>query len=202
MSLRKEKRENKLKGSPLLVIGLGNPGRRYCNTRHNIGARVVADLAKKLRLRFRRRNRYIWSFTPENSRRLILTKTTTFMNESGKAVAEMLSEFGIKNEDCLAIVDDVNLPFGKLRLRISGSDGGHRGLASIIQELGTEEFPRLRVGIGYPQSRSIKLEDFVLQNFSREEEEKLKEFRNRAVEAILFIRECGMEKAMNYVNKS
>jgi len=203
MFQKKEKRGNKSEGMSLLVIGLGNPGRKYSNTRHNIGAKVVTDLAKKLKLSFKKGNGfYVWCCISQKKRKkLILTKTTTFMNLTGKAVVQMISEFGIPPKNCIAVVDDVALPLGKLRLRLSGSDGGHRGLASMIAEMGTKEFPRLRFGIGNPQIRDMRLEDFVLQVFSSEEKEKVNETRKRAVEAILFIKEYGIEKAMNYVNR-
>ncbi len=150
------------------VVGLGNPGPEYALTRHNLGFMVVDLLAQRWGARWRPGRGDYWEAEGE----ALLVKPTTFMNLSGIAVRQLAERYGLEPEEILVIVDDVNLPFGRLRLRTKGSSGGHRGLESIIFHLGTENFPRLRVGIG-PKPEGLSLADFVLSEFTEEERKNL-----------------------------
>jgi len=152
-----------------VVIGLGNPGKRYAATRHNLGYQVIdraAFLKKKefvnlgSKLMFCR----LPSFDVDN----YLAKPLTYMNQSGTAISELVSELGVKLENLLVVCDDCNLAPGKIRFRRNGSDGGHRGLGSIIEAVGSINFPRLRLGIG-PNPENMQLEDFVLKEFNADE---------------------------------
>lgn len=181
-----------------IVIGLGNPGRNYANTRHNLGFMVVDELARRAgdatsRKRFR--SEVIDGRLPEG--RAILIKPQTYMNESGHAVREALNWYRVDPEDMLVVVDDLALPFGQLRIRKSGSAGGHNGLRSIIAQVGTQEFPRLRVGIGRGPHKG---KAHVLSNFAPSEREHLPKVIDAAADAVeLWMRE-GAIAAMNDVN--
>jgi len=178
-----------------LIVGLGNPGRIYQRTRHNIGFMVLSRLAKKKGLKFDRK--YCKSRIAEGEG-LILAKPYTYVNLSGKAVKALLQKLSITPQEMLVICDDVALPFGRIRIRRKGSDGGHNGLRSIIKEIGTEDFPRLRVGIG---KEGIKdLVEYVLGEFDKEEEKILEKILEVAVEAVECVLEEGIESAMNKYN--
>jgi len=187
-----------------LIVGLGNPGDEYRNTRHNLGFRVVEELAGRWRGRFFGTELALetgW-LDPgcEDGTRVKLLKPMTYMNRSGLAVAAALRKEGVDPEQTLVICDDVNLPFGKLRIRLKGSDGGHNGLASVIESLGTQEFPRLRVGIGANFEPGGMVE-YVLSEFEPEEEEELPEILERACDAVrTFVCESP-EKAMTEFNR-
>ena len=153
-----------------LIVGLGNPGPRYARNRHNIGFRAVADLAAAHRLSFSRTEHHaLTAHGTLAGRRVIVAQPQTWMNESGKAVAPLAHFYKIPPEHILIIYDDLDIPLGTLRFRPNGSSGGHRGLASIFQHLGTQELPRLRLGIGRPPGR-MDAAAYVLQNFSEDEE--------------------------------
>lgn len=188
----------------LLVVGLGNPGERYRMTRHNLGFLVVERIAAEWKVSWRDRAfaaETEW-FSPADCAgvRLKLAKPLTYMNRSGLAVARLVEQEGIIPEQLLVVCDDVNLPFGKLRIRLKGSDGGHNGLASIIEALGTEEFPRLRVGIG-SNFEPGGMVDYVLSEFEREEQEKLPEVLERAARAVRAFACEGPERAMTEFNR-
>ncbi len=181
------------------VLGLGNPGDRYSGTRHNIGRNTVAGLIGRLGLRLEPgRGEFVFARDPK--RDLILAYNTTYINLSGISAVDMLERFGLAPEDLLVVCDDFNLPFGTLRIRRSGGDGGHNGLNSIIASLGTEEFPRLRVGIG-PVPEGADPADFVLAGFRGNERERLDEIMENAGEALLTLFRDGVERAMNVYNK-
>lgn len=170
----------------LAVFGLGNPGKKYEKTRHNIGFLVVDNFAQRLKLKFIRKDDYLLA-CGEN---LALIKPLLYMNNSGIVVKEFLE----KNPgDFLVVVDDIYLPFGKIRVRERGSDGGHRGLASIIYHLGVNNFPRMRIGISNPLER-MSYEDYVLSRFNREEEKLLPEVIGRAIEVLSLIQEKGVKE--------
>ena len=182
-----------------LVIGLGNPGRRYAGTRHNVGFDVLDLLAERHRLE--------WESAPAagliakwRAVSVLLAKPLTFMNLSGHAVGELLRFYKIDLQDSLIVVDDVNLDLGRLRARPSGSAGGHNGLKSIIAALGTEEFARLRVGVGRGDARR-DLADHVLAKFDQEERVEVAEAVGRAADAAeLFVAE-GIAPVMNRFNR-
>ena len=182
-----------------LIVGLGNPGREYEHTRHNVGFQVAEELAHRYRVTLK--NRGSWKARvakiAEIGEGVLLAEPTTFMNLSGWAVREIASFHKLAPSDVLIVVDDADLPLGRLRLRTSGSAGGHNGLKSIIQELGTIEFPRLRVGVG---RQAGELKSHVLGRFSTEERDQIEAAVKRAADAAeLFARE-NILAAMNRFN--
>lgn len=186
-----------------LIVGLGNPGRRYSETRHNVGftvADVVAEsFGKKLHRDLLTKSRL--AVIPYGKEEILLAKPLTYMNLSGGAVKRLVLKRGIKvDSDLLVVSDDVDLPFGRLRFRSFGSAGGHRGLSSIIDALGTKHFARLRIGIGRPNSRSAPLSDFVLESFSEDERSDIERALKQAREAcLLWVRE-GSHAVMQRFN--
>ena len=186
-----------------LIVGLGNPGSRYTTTRHNVGFKVTERIAERFNLNFRAgRGDYLIS-TPRHKlaeeAQILLLKPLTFMNHSGAAVRQAVDYFGIALPKVLIIFDEFQLPLGKLRLRPFGSDGGHNGMASVIQHLGTEEVPRLRVGIG-SEFELDNAVDYVLSSFSLEEQTKLPAIFDRAADAALNFVTEGIQNAMNQFN--
>jgi PTH1 family peptidyl-tRNA hydrolase len=185
-----------------MVVGLGNPGRKYERTRHNVGFEVVDELARRLSGRFRKG----WLATAETAKvqtdsgqELLLVKPQTFMNLSGKAVAPLARKRGLDPSDVIVAVDDAELPAGKLRIRARGSAGGHNGLKSLIQDLGSEEFMRVRVGVGRKELGG-DLAEHVLSPFSREDRRLIDEAVTRAADAVLCILHEGVDAAMNKFN--
>lgn len=184
-----------------LVVGLGNPGREYESTRHNVGFMVVNKLLAGFPA-----GRFEESFSAESrlftgrlrGKELALQMPQTYMNLSGKAVALYARRNQIKPEEILVISDDLDLPLGRIRLRAGGSDGGHNGLKSIIAELGSASFKRLRIGIGHQESGTTA--DYVLGSFSTEETPVLNEVLERAAEAVNCVLSAGMSCAMNKYN--
>lgn len=184
-----------------LVVGLGNPGGKYESTRHNVGFRVVDELARRHGIDMNRtRFSSLFGSGTIGSEQVILLKPGTFMNLSGRAVQEALAFYKLAPADLMVISDDLALPLGRLRLRKSGSAGGHNGLASIIQALGGDDFPRLRIGI--EQVSGERMVGHVLGAFTRREEEIVGPALVRAADAV----ECwlaeGMDTAMNRYNKN
>jgi peptidyl-tRNA hydrolase, PTH1 family len=167
-----------------LIVGLGNPGLRYRNTRHNIGFILVDSFNK--------------SSKGKIGKKVALLKPQFFMNNSGIAVKKAMEKFGGEPADILVICDDINLELGMIRFRAQGSAGGHRGLKSIIERLSTENFNRLRIGIGATKSGVLK--DYVLSRFESSERKKLKEVIDKATEAVGVWIEEGIETAMNSYN--
>ena len=185
-----------------LIVGLGNPGREYRETRHNVGFRVVDEIA--------RRHNLAWSTAPSQvpetvivkkfgPEPLLLAKPMTFMNLSGDAVAGLSRYYDVAPADMLIVVDEVALPFGKLRARARGSAAGHNGVKSIVERLGTQEFPRLRLGVGRGDSRR-DLADHVLSIFERSEAAELESFITHAADAAEMFAVEGIEKVMNRYN--
>ena len=159
------------------IIGLGNPGSEYDGTRHNIGFTVVDKLAKKFDADFHAgRGEFVSTSFRVKGEQVLLVKPLTYMNNSGVAVKEILEQHHLLLEELLVVVDDFQLPLGTLRLRTKGSDGGHNGLASIIYQLESDEFPRLRCGIqseAMPKNKNM-MADFVLSPFEEKEQDKVK----------------------------
>lgn len=188
--------------SPLLIVGLGNPGREYQNNRHNVGFMLLDRLAVKLEARFTRlQSQALVAPCTWEGHKLILAKPQTFMNLSGRAVQGLTRFYKLSLTSLLVAYDDLDLPLGTLRLRPDGGSGGHRGMESIIEHLGTERFPRLRLGIGRPPGR-MEARDYVLQDFADEEMATVSYMLNRAVEATLTWITDGLEVAMNRFNVS
>ncbi|GAB2473329.1 peptidyl-tRNA hydrolase [Hymenobacter qilianensis] len=182
-----------------LVLCLGNIGPEYADTRHNIGFMVADYLAQKHEARFEI-NRY--AFVTEikhKGKTFVLVKPTTYMNLSGKAAAHYLTSLKLEKEQMLVVTDDLALPYGKLRLKGKGSAGGHNGLKSIQETLGTDEYARLRFGVdaNFPKGRQV---DYVLNPFSADEQIDLPLRIEKAAEAVLAFGTLGIERAMNVVN--
>jgi peptidyl-tRNA hydrolase, PTH1 family len=186
--------------SPFLIVGLGNPGRQYQDNRHNIGFRVVDRMAHRLGVSFSRvMFRALTTDTRYQGRRVVLAKPQTYMNESGQSVGSLVRFYKIPLDHLLVIHDDVDLPFDSLRMRPKGGSAGQKGVASIIERLGTQEFPRLRVGVGRPPGRMLAAA-YVLQDFARDESVILPQILDRAAEAgLVFIAE-GLDAGMNKFN--
>lgn len=184
------------------LVGLGNPGRRYQKTRHNLGIMVLDCLADQLNALWSQRELYdAASASGGDGLRLLLIKPQTFMNQSGLAVARAVKYRNLRPQNLLVICDDLALPFGVLRLRPRGSDGGHRGLRSVIEHLGTTEIPRLRLGIGAPPPGTDPA-DYVLEGFNPREKEQLPEILDLAVQGLKLVLTSGIEKAMNEINRT
>ena len=186
--------------TPFLIVGLGNPGRDYRYNRHNVGFMLLDRLAKGLGGTFGRlESRALLAKAGLEGKRILLAKPQTFMNLSGQSTGALLRFYKVPVDHLLVAYDDVDLPLGTLRLRPDGGSAGQKGMASIIERLGTQEFPRLRIGIGRPPGR-MQAADYVLQDFSSEENEVISLALDRAVEAVrVFILE-GLDTAMNQFN--
>ncbi|TSA28076.1 MAG: aminoacyl-tRNA hydrolase [Bacteroidetes bacterium] len=182
-----------------LIVGLGNIGDEYADTRHNIGFIVADALALSLRTTFSAGRLASVAKGNLKGRSILAIKPTTFMNLSGKAVRYWMNKEKVAPENLLVIVDDLALPLGTLRLRKKGSDGGHNGLISLIETLGTMDFPRLRVGIGNDFAKGYQV-DYVLGRWTKEEEKVLIPRINAAVEMIQCFVLQGVDRAMNLYN--
>lgn len=191
-----------------LIVGLGNPGQRYQHTKHNIGFRVIDSIYEKLQSKLSD-----WTATTKratsickslvfqatlNNSEVILAKPMTYMNNSGLAVSALINRFEIPLTDLCIVYDDIHLAVGMIRIRQKGSDGGQKGIKSIINHLDTMEFPRLRIGIGEPVGDLV---DYVLTEFTGEEEKKIEHSVNNTVEAIETFITDGILVAMNQFNR-
>ncbi|MBE0680574.1 MAG: aminoacyl-tRNA hydrolase [Anaerolineales bacterium] len=185
-----------------LLIGLGNPGREYKDTRHNIGFMLIDHIAVRLNARgMRLQSKAIVISALHEERKIILAKPQTYMNLSGQSVQGLLHFYKIPFENLLVAHDDLDLPFGTIRIRPTGGPGGQRGMASTIEKLGTKDFPRLRLGIGRPPGR-MDAKDYVLQDFSKDDITLLPEILDRGVDAALTFVTYGLNAAMNKFNGS
>lgn len=183
-----------------VIVGLGNPGREYQRTRHNVGFRCVDALAEHWGIKLsRQRARAVVGEGDARGYRVILAEPQTFMNNSGESVRGLLKMSNLTRKDLLVIADDLDLPFGRLRLRDRGSSGGQRGIQSIINHLGTDQFARLRIGIGRPPV-GIDPVDYVLDPFSAAEAAELTIILERAVVGIETMLDHGIASAMNLLN--
>ena len=186
-----------------IILGLGNPGSEYEGTRHNIGFSVIDTLADQLNVPLRSgKDEYIVGFAKVNNISLALAKPLTYMNNSGLALLDIAERYSVEINNLLVVVDDYNLPLGKLRLRTKGSDGGHNGLYSIIYHLQSNEFPRLRIGIASDSMPKEKdqLADFVLSKFEPNERESVNDVVQRASKAALAAVTESLQTAMNRFN--
>ena len=186
--------------SPYLITGLGNPGRQYKSNRHNIGFMLVNSLADRLDISFSRmESRALVVKHKYQERTIILAKPQTFMNLSGQAVGGLVKFYKIPLDNLLIVYDEVDLPLGVIRLRPSGGSAGQKGMESIIKQLNSQEFPRMRMGIGRPPGR-MNAGSYVLKDFSNQEVEFLPEFLDRGVEAVLTFIMQDLDTAMNRFN--
>jgi PTH1 family peptidyl-tRNA hydrolase len=184
----------------VIVVGLGNPGQGYAASRHNAGAGCVERLARSWAIPLDRRSRHalLGQGTVEGQP-VVLARPRSYMNLSGEAVRYLRDRFRATPQQLLIIYDDMDLSLGTIRLRPRGSAGGHKGIASVIQALGTQEFPRLRVGIGRPPP-GVEEVVYVLGAFTRQEEAVMREVRERVAEAVRCVITEGLEVAMNRFN--
>lgn len=181
-----------------LIVGLGNPGKEYEMTRHNIGFMVISYLSRVYNIKVKKlKGKALIGDGVIAGEKVILAMPQTFMNLSGESVRELCQYYKIEPKDVIVIYDDKDIDVGKIRIRVKGSAGGHNGMKSIIYQLQSEEFPRIRVGIGMP---SGDLADHVLGHFSKEEQEKIEQAGKHAAAAVETIITDNVEKAMNQYN--
>ena len=194
-------------GSVQCIVGLGNPGKRYRSTRHNVGYNVVALLADLLKVDLKGGNgEYFFSDYAAGGRSCLLAIPTTYMNESGLAVSQLCDYFGVSPSGLMIVYDDFQLPLGTLRIRLEGSDGGHNGMASVIGYLQTEDVPRLRVGIAGStcpnEDRKELMASYVLSPFEKDEIVLAETMMLHARDALMAFMEHGVQFAMNNFNRS
>ncbi len=187
-----------------LIVGLGNPGREYANTRHNLGFQCISQFAKDHGIRFSgHRSRSRLGVGQVDGSRVILAKPQTFMNRSGESVGVLVRYYKLEISDLLVVYDDVDLQLGRIRIREKGSAAGHNGMKSVISHVGSSDFPRIRVGIRPVEAahqEETRIPDFVLSNFTTEEARIIDEVRPRVSRAIECILAEGIETAMNRYN--
>ena len=188
-------------GYTWLVVGLGNPGARYESTRHNMGFLALDRLAEREKLRFNKLRFKAWTAEWKlGEYKVLVMKPQTYMNLSGEYVGAAARFYKIPADHILVVSDDIALPVGKLRLRAAGSAGGHNGLKNIIRHLGSDRFPRIKVGVGMPQNAEYDIADWVTGMPMGEEQKILLDALDRAAQAIPAVITLGMDKAMNRFN--
>jgi PTH1 family peptidyl-tRNA hydrolase len=197
----REGMENASSRKPLIVVGLANPGAKYRGTRHNVGAMLVDELARRAGARLENKVRDTELVETEiGEAPVIIAKPITFVNDSGKSVRNILRKFNTEPDRLLLVVDDMDLNIGRLRLRAGGSSGGHNGLKSVQQLIGTGEFPRLRIGVGRPPAGSDPIKH-VLGRFRPDERRVIDDALNRSADAVEVIQREGLDKAMEIFNR-
>lgn len=188
-------------GYTWLVVGLGNPGARFESTRHNMGFLALDRLAEREKLRFNKLRFKAWTAEWKlGEDKVLVMKPQTYMNLSGESVGAAAHFYKIPADHILVVSDDISLPVGKLRLRSAGSAGGHNGLKNIIQHLGTDRFPRIKVGVGSPQQAGYDVVDWVIGMPTGEDQHVLLDALDRAAQAIPAVITQGMDRAMNKFN--
>lgn len=189
------------KGESWLIVGLGNPGKEYARTRHNCGFRAIDILADKLDCKIDKdKFQGLYGQTVRDGKKLYLLKPQTFMNLSGRSILQLSAYFSIPPQRIIVMFDDISLAPGRLRVRADGSAGGHNGIKSIINELGSQEFPRVKIGVGAKPEPERDLADWVLSTFSASEEKELASALENASEAALCIIDKGVPEAANRFN--
>ena len=184
-----------------MIVGLGNPGRQYEESKHNTGFRVVDELAKRWNVTlWQDKMDALVAQTTVNGEKIILVKPQTYMNESGRAVGPLMRWYKIDQPDVYVAYDDMDLAVGRLRIRKGGSAGGHNGLKSIIQHLGTDQFPRIKVGVGQKPHPDYDMADWVLSKFAGEDLKTITEAIRKAADAVECLIQEGPDKAMNRFN--
>jgi len=183
-----------------VIFGLGNPGKDYEQSRHNIGFRVIDELSQEHRIELNKYSCQAWIGEGEiGKEEVLLVKPLTLVNAAGASLLQLKQKHKTSLEDIMVISDDVNLELGRLRLARKGGDGGHKGLRSIIEFLGTEEFPRLRIGIDRPEQK-IELKEYVLGEFTFREKKVIKEIISRASQAVEMVIKQGIDETMKHYN--
>ena len=186
-----------------LIVGLGNPGREYAHTRHNAGFRCLDLIAEALNCKVDKlKFQGLYNQVSYNGKKLFLLKPQTYMNLSGRSVVQLSAYFNIPPQRIIVLFDDISLPPGRLRIRGNGSAGGHNGIKSIIQELGSQDFPRVKIGVGAKPHPDYDLADWVLSGFSAKEEKDLKVALDNGAKAALAIIDEGVSEAANRYNGS
>lgn len=184
-----------------LIVGLGNPGKNYEFTRHNAGFLTLDHIASELDTEINNlKNNALVADVVINNHRCLLVKPQTFMNNSGTAVRDIAKFYKIPPEKIVVIFDDISLPCGKLRIRRKGTDGGHNGIKSIIYHLNSDQFPRIKIGVGAKPNPEYDLADWVLSKFGKDDTELLKAAITKATEVLPFILDGEIDKAMNKAN--
>ena len=184
-----------------LVVGLGNPGKNYEFTRHNAGFLTLDHIASELDTEITNlKNNALVADVVINAHRCLLVKPQTFMNNSGTAVRDIAKFYKIPPEKIIVIFDDISLPCGKLRIRRKRTDGGHNGIKSIIYHLNSDQFPRIKIGVGAKPNPEYDLADWVLSKFGKDDMEQLKSAITKATEVLPFILDGDIDKAMNKAN--
>lgn len=184
-----------------LIVGLGNPGRQYACTRHNCGFRAVDILAEKLHCKINKgKFQGLYGQTTVDGKRLFLLKPQTFMNLSGRSVLQLSAYYNIPPQRIIVMFDDISLEPGRLRIRADGSSGGHNGIKSVIEELGSQDFPRVKIGVGAKPQDEQDLADWVLSSFSASEEKALSAALEQAADAALSIVRRGVPETANRYN--
>ena len=192
---------NKKNTDSWLIIGLGNPGKQYENTRHNCGFRGIDMLAQKLGCKIdKSKFQGLYGQIQYNGTKIYLLKPMTYMNLSGKSALQLSSYFSIPPQRIIVMFDDISLPLGKLRIRGDGSAGGHNGIKSIINELGSQDFPRIKIGVGAKAHPEQDLADWVLSAFTKDEDKVLTTALERSADAALSIIERGVSATANSFN--
>ena len=192
---------NKTGSVSWLVVGLGNPGSKYENTRHNMGFLALDILAEKEKFKFNKLRFKAWTAAAElGGEKVLVMKPQTYMNLSGESVGEAARFYKIPPEHVLVISDDIALPTGKLRIRSGGSAGGHNGLKNIIQHLGSDKFPRIKVGVGSPQQAGYEVVDWVIGKPMGDDQKVLLEALGKAADAVSVVIAQGPDRAMNRFN--
>lgn len=192
---------NKSSGVEWLVVGLGNPGDKYDGTRHNVGFAAIDQLAEELRVPVQKlKHRALTQTVELGGAKVLLMKPITYMNLSGEAVGEAARFYKVPADHVLVISDDVSLPVGKLRVRRGGSAGGHNGLKSIIQHLGTDQFPRVKIGVGQKPHPDYDMADWVLGKFAGEDQKTIAAAVEKAGRAVECCIHDGPDRAMNQFN--
>ena len=188
-------------GCDWMIVGLGNPGKEYEKTRHNVGFRSVELLAGQLKTKIDRiKFKALTRMVNHQGKKILLVEPQTYMNLSGAAVSALATYYKVKPDHILVIFDDISLPVGRIRVRRDGSAGGHNGIKSIIQSLGTDQFPRVKVGVGAKPHPDYDLADWVLSRFSAQEEKDLAPALENAAKAALLVLDQGIEKAASAYN--
>ncbi len=195
-------KRNKASAFDYLVVGLGNPGMQYENTRHNIGFLALDRLCARYEARLtKHKHRALFGECRIDEKRVLLAKPQTFMNLSGESVVELLQFYKIPAERMIVLYDDISLDVGHLRIRRKGSDGGHNGVKNIIEQIGTDVFPRIKIGVGSKPRPDYDLKEWVLGKFTLAQAKQLDDVLDNAAEATVAIIEHDIDYAMNRYNR-